>query len=163
MYQLGLVLMSTISLIAAQYVVDGLLAWLSPGGYVYAVQLIPEAKIIIENVGKSSDRQPFAYNYLSFSIGFGVVLAFGLVYALISRLLHTDGQRYRAPWLRFGVIATFYFVAVMSYLKPYIHMDPGFHLNVNRNVLMEKFRGLDMATPAVGLSFGILAYNVCMN
>ena len=47
MYQLSLVLMSTIGLIAAQYVIDGLLAWLMPGGHVYAVQLIPEAKIII--------------------------------------------------------------------------------------------------------------------
>ena len=65
-------------------------------------------------------------------------------------------------WLRFGVIGTFYFIAVMSYLKPFIHMDPGFHLNSNWDLLMHKFRGLEMATPAIGLSFGVLGYNVCM-
>jgi hypothetical protein len=47
MYEMSLVMMSAIGLIAAQYVVDCLLSWLMPGGYVYAVQLIPEAKIII--------------------------------------------------------------------------------------------------------------------
>lgn len=154
--------MSTIGLIAAQYIVDGLLAWLSPGGYVYAVQLIPEAKIVVENVSLSSARQPFVFNYLSFSISFGIVLACSVIYALVSRLLFSESNRYKALWFRFAIIGTFYFVAVMSYLKPFINMDPGFHLVANWDLLKNKFHGLEMATPAIGLSFGVLAFNVCM-
>jgi hypothetical protein len=85
-----------------------------------------------------------------------------LVYALLSKLLHSDKIRYRILWLRFCVIIMFYFVAIMSFLKPYIHMDSGFNLETKRENLVTKFHGLDAATPAIGLSFGVLAYNLCI-
>ena len=81
MYMLSLSALSVISLILAVHIADSMFVWLNPNG-IFAVQIIPEAKVL--NEIDDSNKQPFAYNYLSFSSGFGVVFVYSLLYGVIT-------------------------------------------------------------------------------
>jgi len=74
---------SAIGLILCQYVTDNIFRWLNHDT-VYALQLMPEAKILTDN--STGDHQAFASNYFSLSIGFLIVMAVGLVYGLLFRM-----------------------------------------------------------------------------
>jgi len=48
---------------------------------------------------------------------------------------------------------------ISSYLKPYLHMNEYGHIRADRDLLVYKFLQLDLWTPSVGLTFGILAFS----
>jgi len=79
LFLVGLVLSSAIGLILCQYSVDNLFRWLN--GSVYALQLMPEAKLLTDK--SPADHQSFAGNYFCLSIGFGITLLTGIVYGLL--------------------------------------------------------------------------------
>jgi hypothetical protein len=85
------------------------------GGTIYALQLMPEAKILAE----TDTLQPFVSNYFSLSIGFCIVLALGLIQGVISSI----SSRRNFLGLRFFVIVFFMMVNILNFLKPYLHMN----------------------------------------
>lgn len=54
LYQMSLILMSVLSLVICTYITDSMFGWLNPNGNVYAVQLMPEAKVLSEKLGPNS-------------------------------------------------------------------------------------------------------------
>ena len=163
LYQMSLVLMSVLSLVICTYIADSVFAWLNPSGNVYAVQLMPEAKVLSQKLSPDHmNVQPFALNYLCITVGFSLVLAFCIFYLIVSNIcLGSEPSFYsKAVCLRSLVVLTFFFVAVMSYLKPYVHMNPHFKINVDWSALHQKFTAIQPMTNDYGLVLGILAFNV---
>ena len=56
MYQLSLVMSSVISLVVAVYIADSFFMFINPTGFIYAVQLIPEAKVITQSAASLTDK-----------------------------------------------------------------------------------------------------------
>ena len=70
-----------IGLVLCQYTIDNIFQWLNDGT-IYALQLMPEAKLLTEAKG-SPDHQPFANNYFCLSVGFCITLLLSLIYGLL--------------------------------------------------------------------------------
>ena len=81
MYIIYLILASSIGLILSQYTVDSVFQLVN-GGTIYALQLMPEAKILAE----TDTIQPFVNNYFSLSIGFCIIIGLGFFIGLIGSL-----------------------------------------------------------------------------
>lgn len=114
-----LVLASAVGIVLCQYVADNLFEWAN-GGTVFAIQLMPELRIIQET-NSVHDHQPFANNYFTVSIGMGITLLLGLFYAGVVGI-HSK----RGSWsnsLKFKMVVLFVLVTVTSYFKPYIHLS----------------------------------------
>ena len=80
LYLTYLILASTIGLVLCQYTADTMFEYLN-SGTIYALQLMPEARVITESK-MSPDRQPFAGNYFSISVGLSLTLLLGMIYGL---------------------------------------------------------------------------------
>lgn len=73
-YIVYLILASSIGLVLSQYTMDSVFQLIN-GGTNYALQLMPEAKILAE----TDTIQPFVNNYFSLSIGFCIVFGLALI------------------------------------------------------------------------------------
>lgn len=126
-YILSLLLQSVIGLILCQYTIDNLVQW-ADGGTAYALQLLPEAKFL-SDYQAHENSQPFAGNYFALSIGFGVSLVLSIFYGLIFSANQKQGGPLQG--LKCLVIIGFLVVAIMSFLKPYLHMSAHGDLRVD--------------------------------
>ena len=113
-YIIYLMLASSIGLVLSQYTMDSVFQLIN-GGTIYALQLMPEAKILAE----TDTIQPFVNNYFSLSVGFCIVLGLGLVQGVISSIT----SRRNLLGFRFFVVVFFVLVNVTNFLKPYLHMN----------------------------------------
>ena len=68
-----------------------------------------------------------------------MVFGYCLIYTVFRHLCFTHNFGNRALTIRTFVVCLFYFVAIMSYLKPYIHMNSHFSLMSERDMLWYKF------------------------
>lgn len=91
LYLFYLILTSAIGLVLCQYTVDNLFQWLN-GGTIYALQLMPEAKLLTESKG-TPDHQSFANNYFCLSVGFCITLGLSLIYGLLCSMHQKQGGR----------------------------------------------------------------------
>jgi hypothetical protein len=133
LFLMGLVLSSAIGLILCQYSVDNLFRWLN--GAVYALQLMPEAKLLTDS--SSSDHQAFSGNYFSLSIGFGVTLLTGILYGLFFRANQKQGGALQG--FKCLIIVVFMAVATLSFLKPYLHLSTAGEFRADHEALKNKF------------------------
>ena len=79
-----------------------------------------------------------------------------LVYSVCSGPIN-QRRGSRLQGYRTFIIIFFVFVTATHFLKPYLHMNQHGELRVDRGHLIQKFRGMEVWTPSVGLAFGILA------
>lgn len=119
LYIISLVLFSVIGLILCQYALDNFFKWLN-GGKVFAIQIMPEAKLLVDAQG--TDHQAFAGSYFCLSIGFGITLIVAVLYALIFRGSPVRGSRLRG--FTCLIVLSFMVISTMSFLKPHMHMTP---------------------------------------
>jgi hypothetical protein len=61
-------------------------------GFVFAFQLMPEAKLLVETY-QNKNHQPFESNYVSFSVGLGIIMLFSLIYGLLTKVNQRRGGR----------------------------------------------------------------------
>jgi hypothetical protein len=119
LYTFSLMVFSIIGLILCQYVMDNLFKWVNKGK-VFAIQLMPEAKLLIDSSG--TDHQSFAGSYFSFSVGLGITMFISLLYALIFRKSSVRGGRTHG--MKCLIVMVFMIISTMSFLKPFMHMTP---------------------------------------
>ena len=82
LYTISLVMFSVIGLILCQYSMDSFFKWIN-GGSVYAIQIMPEAKLLVDNLG--TDHQSFSGSYFCMSVGLGITMIIACLYAIIFR------------------------------------------------------------------------------
>lgn len=139
LFIMSMVLCSAIGLILCQYSMDSLFKWAN-GGQVYAIQLMPEAKLLTDS--RVGDHQSFAGSYFSFSVGLGIAMTFAIVYAILFRSSTKQGGRLNG--LKCLIIISFMIIATMSFLKPYLHMTKeGGSFSIDQDQLSAKFLELD--------------------
>ena len=151
----SLILLSSIGIVFSQYIIDNLFMW-GNLGKTYGFQLIPETKILTEYYA-DIDHQPFGANFFSFSIGFGIIILLSLVLFLIS--FGCSKQSSRCQSIKFLIICLFSFSLCSFFLKPQLHISPKGKFHVDWDQLENKYQNLQMATPNIGLVFGILAFS----
>ena len=78
--------------------------------------MIPEAKVLIEQMNDNFDRQPFQANYFSVSIGFCIVFLFSATYLLI--ILLCGKKNTNALGLKTIFIVIFTLAAISQFIKP---------------------------------------------
>ena len=120
LYMISLLLLSSMSIIIGQYTIDNLFVWINKGT-IYAFQLIPEAKMLVEQMTDNFDRQPFQNNYFSVSIGFCIVFLFSATYMLIITLCGKKNTN--ALGLKTIFIFIFTLAAISQFIKPQLHLD----------------------------------------
>ena len=76
---------------------------------------------------------------MSFSVGFGVIFGYCLFYTVFRHLCFKENFGNRALSIRTVIVCLFYFVAMMSFLKPFIHMNTHFGLTMEKDTLWYKF------------------------
>ena len=157
-YLINLILCSAIGLILCQYTADSLFRWINNGS-VFAVQLMPEAKLLVDSAG--SDHQPFAGNYFSFSVGLGITMIISILYALIFKSNQKQGGSLQG--IKCLIIFIFVTVTSLSFLKPYLHMSSSGSTRVDKSELWTQFNTLPAFTASFGLAFGILAYSTILS
>ena len=156
LYLLGLILSSAISVILCQYSLDNIFHWLN-GGCVYALQLMPEAKLLTEK--DSADHQAFAGNYFSLSVGLGMTMVAGLLYGLLCSARPGGSLQ----GLKCLVILSFMVLTISSFLSNYMHMSTDGEVNIDQQSIGDKFAKLEPVTPSIGLAVGILAYSTFLS
>lgn len=158
LYTISLVMFSATGLILCQYAMDNLFKWVN-GGKVYAIQLMPEAKLLVDSEG--TDHQSFAGSYFSLSVGLGITMAIACLYAIIFRGNRARGGRLQG--IKCLIVVAFMVISTMSFLKPYLHMTPeGDSFSVDEKDIKSKFAQLEKFTVSFGFSLGILAYSTVL-
>ena len=151
---LMIVVSTAISIVFTQYTVDNLFLNFNHG-ILYGIQLMPEAKLLVDSSGPN--EQPFVNNYFSFSVGFCITLGYALLYGLIFSM--NQKQAGYLQGLKVQVILAFFVGSILIFLKPYIHMTSQRRIWIDGAALNTKFHDLELFTPEVAIAFGIIAYS----
>ena len=153
-----LIMASALGIILCQYTVDSLFQHLN-GGTIYAIQLMPEAKILTET--HSSDYQPFANNFFCASVGFGIVLLVSMLFSLMCGIQNRRGAYFQG--VKFYIVVIFALIMMCNFLKPCLHINSKGKLIMDKNKISQMFFAMEMFNPYVGFAFGVLAYSTAIS
>ena len=108
-----------------------------------------------------NDHQAFAGNYFSLSVGFGITMLLGIIYALLFKSNQKQGGRLQG--FKCLIILFFMVLTTLSFLKPYIHLGSSGSIRIDKDSLYEEFNKLEPFTYNFGFSLGILAYSTVLS